>query len=93
MEKIDFKTLRSYTYNLERLRKIERSLHSLAEATCKTQKHEAIEKKLLAEAQEIADTYGLIAYHQGDPRGCCLFFVTKGVQTTKQYNDDGIALW
>ena len=95
MKKMDFQLLRNYTYNLERLRKISNSLHSLDEKACNeglSTRGETREAALEKEAQEIAGVYGLIAYHQGDPRGCSLFLITKEIQANKQYMD-GIAIY
>ena len=93
--KMDFQVLRSYTYNLERLRRISGSLHALDEAACNYGLSVRQEKRrggLEAEAQKIADNFGLIAYHQGDPRGCSLYLITEEIQASKQYTG-GIAIY
>lgn len=93
MKKFDFQLLKNYTYNLERLRKIANALHSIDEAACNgdlTKRQAVREANLEREAQEIAGIYGLTAYHQGDPRGCALYLVTK--EAGSQYYSEGIAI-
>ncbi len=36
------------------------------------------EKTALAKADKIAKAHGLTIYHQGDPRGCCLYIIRPG---------------
>ena len=36
------------------------------------------ERGALATAQRIAEAHGMSAYHQGDPRGCCLWIIRPG---------------
>ena len=94
-KKMDFQVLRNYTYNLERLRKISKSLHILDEKACNyelSKRDETREATLENEAQDIADRYGLLAYHQGDPRGCSLWLITSEIKASKQYTD-GIAVY
>ena len=95
MKKMGFDTLRNYTYNLERLQKIATALHHIDEAACNgslTKRQESRKVNLKKEAQEIASMYGLIAYHQGDPRGCSLYLITKEIQASNQY-PQGIAIY
>lgn len=94
-KKMDFPTLRNYTYNLEKLRKISKSFHILSEKACNyglSKRDETRESTLKNEAQEIATIYGLIAYHQGDPRGCSLWLITKEMKASGQYTE-GIAIY
>lgn len=94
-KKMDFQALKSYTENLERLRKISKSLHTLNEKACScdlTKRDETRESNLEIEAQKIADIYGLFAYYQGDPRGCSLWLITREIMESKQYSD-GIAIY
>ena len=94
-KKMNFAVLRNYTANLGRLRKISKSLHKLDEKACNeglSTRSEARGTALEKEAQEIAGIYGLIAYHQDDPRGCSLFLITKEIQDSRQYTD-GIAVY
>ena len=61
-----------------RLQAISRSLHRLAEASCNyglTERQDKREDRLVEEATAIAHRYGLLAYHQGDPRGWNLYMV------------------
>ena len=95
MKKMDFLTLKDYTYNLQRLRKISNALHHLDEASCNgelTKRQESREANLEKEAKEIASMYGLIAYHQGDPRGCSMYLITQEIKNTGQYTN-GIPIY
>ncbi len=64
-----------------RLCTISRSLHRLAEKACNVGTTEADDKRearLMAEASAIVEPYGLLPYHQGDPRGCALYIYSLG---------------
>jgi hypothetical protein len=70
--------LKQVAHRLEVLSKISKSLRHLDECDCNTgltQRQETRRMHLEAEAQEIANFFGLIAYHQRDPRGCSLYLV------------------
>ena len=55
-----------------------------------TSRQEKMVKKLEDEAEEIANSLGLKAYHQGDPRGCSLYLITKKMDDSN-YNN-GVAI-
>jgi hypothetical protein len=63
---------------LGELRKISRSLHRLGENACNyglTPRQEKRQERLEKNAESLAVTLGLKAYHQRDPRGCALYLV------------------
>jgi hypothetical protein len=57
-------------------------LHRLDERRCSVPMDEAAAERrdasLMADAQEIAAHYGMVAYHQGDCRGCALYLTEPG---------------
>jgi hypothetical protein len=57
-------------------------LHRLDERRCSEPMDEARAERrdasLMADAQEIAAHYGMVAYHQGDCRGCALYLTEPG---------------
>ena len=60
------------------LQAISRSLHTLDESACNcglTGRQEKRSARLESKAKLIADGHGLLAYHQGDPRGWSLYIV------------------
>ena len=86
-------TLMTYEDAL-RLYYIARRLHALDEHDCngyRTQRASTAAGnrtcKLMSAAHTIAQKYGLIAYHQSDPRGCPLYLVTKEDADTQLYTN------
>jgi len=72
--------LNQMVYVLCNLRKLANQLHHLDEASCNyglTDRQEKREEKLEKIANDFAKKIGFLAYHQGDPRGCSLYLVTK----------------
>ena len=55
-----------------------------------------LETSALKRAHAIAEAHGLVAYHQGDPRGCALYILRPGDvpegQCASGYYDRGIAV-
>jgi len=86
--------LRTFTNRLEVLQKISKSLHRSDEDACNyglTHSQEVRKLHLLEKAQAIATMYGLVAYHQGDPRGCSLYLVTH-IQADDDDYTNGVAI-
>lgn len=82
-----------------KLQNISKRLHKMDEGDCNLQRSERGQsmadtrtKRLEEDAMEIAARYGLVAYHQSDPRGCSLYLLTKEQKESGQY-DQGIAIW
>lgn len=76
------------------LQKISRALHHLDEVACMTEltqrqlkRLENLEKR----AQAIAEKYGKVAYHQGDPRGWSLYVCNPSDKLARDYSR-GIAV-
>ena len=84
-----------YVFNCyKELIEISRKLHHQDENACNyglTPRQEKMVSKLEERAETIADTLGLKAYHQGDPRGCSLYLITDKMDDTN-YNN-GIAIY
>ena len=84
-----------YHFNCYReLKRIAHSLHRLDENACNyglTSRQEKRVEKLEKRADDIANSIGLFTYHQGDPRGCSLYLVTKDMDGSN-YNR-GIAIY
>lgn len=77
------------------LRKIAKSLHTQDENACNyglSARQEKRVGKLEEEAQTIAATLGLHAYHQGDPRGCSLYLVEDLEKAERGDTGNGIAI-
>ena len=92
MKKIDL--LRFFYSQAVELRKISYSLNRLDVAACNyqlTKRQEKRVEKLEKEAFEIANKFGLKAYHQRDPRGCSLY-LTESKADMSNY-DRGIAIF
>ena len=87
-DKVD--ELTNYLYMIEKLKRIAKTLHRLDEGDCngRSERGEKLsmtrEKNLMKEAQRLAETLGLEAFHQGDPRGCSLYLIVPG--TEDQYS-------
>lgn len=76
----DIWSLKRQDAALQELRKISRSLHGLAEVQCNfglTPWQEKRQERLEKDAEALAWTLGLKAYHQMDPRGCALYLVPE----------------
>jgi predicted phage-related endonuclease len=86
--------LRFVQNQMQQLQKISRQLHTLAENACNyglSKRQETRQDNLMKQAEERAQLLGLHAYHQGDPRGCCLYLVEDNQGADTQYTD-GIAV-
>ena len=71
------------------LRKIAKSLHTLAEKSCKFGLTSAQEKrvdKLISEAQNEANLYGFKIYYQSDPRVPSLYLGDKTMNKINYYS-------
>ena len=78
----DVFTLKRQDAALQELRRISRSLHSLGEAACNyglTPRQEKRQERLEKDAEALAWTLGLKAYHQRDPRGCALYLIPESL--------------
>ena len=78
----DIWTLKRQDAVMGELRKISNSLHRLAEFQCNyglTERQEKRQEKLEKDAEALAWTLGLRAYHQRDPRGCALYLVPESL--------------
>lgn len=76
------------------LQRISHRLHQLDELACNWGMSEAQVKRvdrLEEQAQGIAKKYGLIAYHQSDPRGWSLYLVPPKLNIESQY-DQGLGI-
>ena len=76
------------------LQRISRRLHQLDEKACNwglTDNQEKRVDRLEKQAQEIANKYGLNAYHQSDPRGWPLYLVKPNTPPEISYTN-GIAI-
>jgi len=94
MHNLNFESLRNFLYCYDELRKISRQLHKLDEDNCNfglTPKQEKRENTLFEKAQNIAKKFGILAYHQGDPRGCSLYLL-ENEEDGNDYNSKGIAV-
>jgi benzoyl-CoA reductase/2-hydroxyglutaryl-CoA dehydratase subunit BcrC/BadD/HgdB len=82
--------LRSYTYNLKELYKIENRLHNLDEKWCNGDIEESEfskkETEYMRKAQEMAAIYNLKAYHQQDPRGGALYLIDDSMNDSNYTN-------
>jgi hypothetical protein len=90
----DVRELRGVLYQWEKLQKISKTLHRLAENACNyglSKAQETRQDNLMKQAEELAQLLGLHAYHQGDPRGCCLYLVENNQGAETNYTD-GIAV-
>ena len=89
--------LRRWSDDYDILQGIAKTLHKIDEGDCngRSERGQKISEtratNLMKDAQEIADRYGFMAYHQGDPRGCPLYIITKEQKASGQYHD-GIAV-
>lgn len=94
MEKIKINDESSPNYShifavYSELLKIAKSLHKLDENSCNyglTPRQEAQKNKLEARADELAQSLGLKAYHQGDPRGGTLYLIDETMNDTNYNN-------
>lgn len=76
------------------LQGISKMIHHQDENACNyglTQRQDTRVKNLLIRANELAKRIGYKAYHQGDPRGCSLYLVKKGMDDSSY--TDGIAIY
>jgi len=76
-----FELIKSFYKEYPRILKIAKSLHRLDEKNCNvglTSRDEARQVGLEKEAEEVSNLFGLISYHQTDPRGGTLYFIEKG---------------
>ena len=67
-------------YVLKELEKISKQLHHLDENDCNyglTERQKKREVRLEKQAADSAKEIGFMAYHQGDPRCCSLYLITK----------------
>ena len=91
MKTYGFEELRRFAYLKRDLAKIEKRLGSLGAQYCNGNiDHETYEKRVekpFKRAVDIAEFFGLVAYHQRDPRGCSLYLL----QDKKQDYLNGIA--
>ena len=88
--------LRNFAYYYEELRKISRALHYSDECACNyglTSRQKTRRDNLMVRAGKLAGYMGLIAYHQGDPRGCSLYLVNKQILKSDNYTDGIPVLW
>ena len=101
-KRIEYELIQSLNRTLwvfDELRRISGQLHRLDEGDCngRTEQGEKYsetrEKNLMASAQSWTDklNLGLIAYHQGDPRGCALYLITPAIKKSGQY-PNGVAI-
>ena len=93
MTGVDVQMLRGFVRDYEQLRKISQQLHRADEAACNyglSPRQEQRVARLEAQAQTIADRYGLTAYHQSDPRGWALYLITAEMNETNYHNGIGI---
>lgn len=85
--------LRRAIYVTGLLRKLQRQIGGVDCADCNgtmTHRQETRRENLLKKAEELAQSLGLHAYHQGDPRGCSLYLVENNKGADTNYTD-GIA--
>ena len=86
MNTIDnIRELARFEYHLHELRKISKALHTQDENACNyglTKRQETRVENLEKRAADIAEWYGLKAYHQGDPRGCSLYLIEEGMENS-----------
>ena len=84
---------------LGELRRISKSLHGLSENACNyglTPRQEKREKNLEKQAEKLADELGFQVYFQGDPRGCALYLLPKGMsreEIESNYPSKGFAVY
>jgi hypothetical protein len=86
--------MQQISYVWRELLKISNSLHRLDENACNyglTPKQEKRVEKLEEKADRLAESIGLKAYHQGDPRGCSLYLIDKTMDQST-YNR-GVAIY
>ena len=87
---------------VDRLKKIERQLHKIAERYAseqmddkQTARLDRVEKKLIAKAKDLAHAIGLQVYHQTDCRGAALYLVPDRADLKidgSNYNSEGVVL-
>jgi hypothetical protein len=80
---------------LKRLQKIAVALHNLDVASCNyglSERQEKREEKLEKEVEVLAQTLGLHAYHQSDPRGWPLYLVEDLTNVANTY-DEGLGIY
>lgn len=76
------------------LKEISRKLHHQDENSCNyglSPRQEKTVEKLLKRADDIAESIGLKAYHQGDPRGCSLYLIDGTMDETNYHN--GVSIY
>lgn len=76
------------------LQRISHRLHQLDENACNYGLSERQEKRvdrLKKQAHDIANKYGLNAYHQSDPRGWSLYLVPPDITPSRDYTQ-GLAI-
>lgn len=94
------KGITQYEYDaLMKLREISRKLHRLDEGDCNGRYSERAQKaadtrteNLEKSACELAAIFGLLAYHQSDPRGCSLYLITEEQKKSGDYSR-GVGIW
>ena len=91
---MEIKEIQQISYVWRELLKIGNSLHRLDENNCNyglTERQKKRIKKLEEKAERLAESIGLKAYHQEDPRGCSLYLIDESMDNSN-YNQ-GVAIY
>lgn len=80
-KEMSLNSLRMFANQMPELHKISRALHKNDENDCNfacSPRRDRKEARLMKRADEIANLFDLVAYHQSDQRGCALYLIKKG---------------